>query len=79
MPNNNIIVKPSVLKTEQVTVAIEGDLVVFKLGNREPIKFHYESALQVSQMIRLKAKEAKQKAGDVSRHWSALANLEGLK
>ena len=53
--------------------------MVFKLGNREPIKFHYESALQVSQMIRLKAKEAKQKAGDVSRHWSALANLEGLK
>jgi hypothetical protein len=40
---------------------------------------HYETALKVSQLLRVHAKKAKRRAGDVSRHWSVIGMLEGLK
>jgi hypothetical protein len=39
---------------------------------------HYEDALKVSQWLRVRAKEAKKRAGDVSRHWSVVGTLEDL-
>jgi hypothetical protein len=38
----------------------------------------YETALQLSQWLRVRAKEAKRLNGDMSRHWSVVAVLEGL-
>jgi len=62
------------LRRERIAVAAEGDLVVLTLGNVE-IKMPYETALQLSQWLRVRAKEAKRTAGDTSRHWSAVGVL----
>jgi len=62
------------LKKERIAVSIEGELVVIQLGN-VTLKVPYETALQLSQWIRFRAKEAKKRAGDVSRHWSVIGNL----
>lgn len=69
MINNN-----SLLKQERIVITSEGVLVVMNLGNVE-IKIPYETALILSQWIRVRAKEAKNFAGDVSRHWSAIGTL----
>lgn len=65
---------PKLLTPQTVVVSDEGEVVVFKVGNSE-LRMHYESALQISQLIRCHAKRAKDRAGDKSRHWSAIANL----
>ena len=38
-----------------------------------------EDALRFAQMLRVHAKKAKRRAGDVSRHWSAVGTLDDLK
>jgi hypothetical protein len=72
-----LIVRPSLLKPEKVVVADEGDLVSITVGN-STLRMAYADALRFSQMVRVHAKRAKKRAGDVSRHWSAVADLEGL-
>lgn len=62
------------LQQHRIAVESEGDLVVVKLGNVE-VKLPYETALLLSQWIRVRAKEAKKRAGDVSRHWSVIGTL----
>lgn len=74
----NTIIKPAVAKMTKLAVASEGENVVLTIGNSQ-IRFHYETALKLSQWLRIRAKEAKRKAGDNSRHWSAIGNIEGLK
>lgn len=69
--------KPALLKPEYVEVVSAGELVTIHFGNT-PVSMHYEDALRISQFIRLRAKEAKRRAGDESRHWSAVALLEDL-
>jgi len=66
------------LSKQRIAVRSEGDLVVLNVGNAE-LKMPYETALQLSQWLRVRAKEAKRRAGDVSRHWSVIGLLEGLK
>ena len=66
------------LARRRIAVGSEGELVVISIGNSE-LKMHYEDALQLSQWIRVRAKEAKRRAGDQSRHWSLVATLEGVK
>jgi hypothetical protein len=68
------VVNKNLLKQERIAVHSEGDLVVLHLGNVE-IKLAYESALLLSQWVRIRAKEAKRRAGDRSRHWSAIGTL----
>lgn len=53
-------------------------MVTLSIGN-STIKMPYETAIQLSQWLRVRGKEAKRRAGDMSRHWSAVAVLEGLK
>ena len=65
---------PGLLRRERIAVAAEGDLVVLSLGNVE-LKLPYETALLLSQWLRVRAKEAKRTAGDTSRHWSAVGVL----
>jgi len=74
----NVIVKPSLMTKQQVAVGIDGELVTFTVGN-STLKMHYEEALKISQWLRVRAKQAKRLAGDVSRHWSAIAVLDGIK
>ena len=62
------------LKKERIAVESEGDLVHIHLGNVQ-VSLQYEAALLLSQWIRVRAKEAKRRAGDKSRHWSAIGTL----
>jgi hypothetical protein len=66
------------LSRQRISVGIEGELVCLTVGNAT-IKMPYETAIQLSQWLRVRGKEAKRKAGDMSRHWSAIGILEGLK
>lgn len=68
------IVNKNLLKRERIAVSSVGDLVVMNLGNVE-VKLPYETALLLSQWLRVKAKESKRRAGDVSRHWSVIGTL----
>lgn len=68
------IVNKNLLKQERIAVESDGDLCVITLGNVQ-VKLAYDTALLLSQWIRLRAKEAKRCAGDSSRHWSAIGTL----
>ena len=70
-------VNSTLLSRQRITVQIEGELVKLSIGNVD-IRMPYETALQLSQFLRVRAKQAKRAAGDVSRHWSAVGFLEGL-
>jgi len=49
-------------------------MVKLSLGNVD-VRFSYETALLLSQWLRIRAKEAKRRAGDMSRHWSVIGTL----
>lgn len=66
------------LSKQRIAVAAEGEMVKLTIGNAD-IKMQYETALQLSQWLRVRGKEAKRNAGDMSRHWSAIGMIEGLK
>ena len=68
----------ALLSKQRIAVAAEGELVKLTIGNAD-IKMPYETAIQLSQWLRVRGKEAKRNAGDVSRHWSAIGLIEGLK
>ena len=68
------IVRKALLKQERISVDSEGDVVNINLGNVQ-VALPYETALLLSQWIRIRAKEAKKRAGDVSRHWSVIGTL----
>ena len=70
-------VNSTLLSRQRMSVAIEGELVKLSIGNVD-IRMPYETALQLSQFLRVRAKQAKQMAGDRSRHWSAVGYLENL-
>lgn len=54
-----------------------GEIVIMQIGDSE-IRMGYEAAIQLSQWLRVRGKEAKRKSGDMSRHWSAIAVPESL-
>jgi hypothetical protein len=58
------------LKRAQIAVRQEGALVVLTAGTSEA-SFPHAAALQISQWIRLRAKESQTRAGD-KRHWSKI-------
>lgn len=55
----------------QVGARSDGLLVAVKLGTIEA-KMPALAALKISQWIRVRAKESKRRAGDLTRHWSAI-------
>lgn len=75
----NVLVRQTLLKPELVRVEYPpgSELVTIHFGN-VPVTMHYEDALKISQFIRVRAKQAKRAAGDVSRHWSVIGTLENL-
>lgn len=66
------------LSKQRIAVGTEGEMVKLTIGNAD-IKMPYETALQLSQWLRVRGKQAKRTAGDMSRHWSAIGLIEGLK
>lgn len=77
-PGPVIISNPSVAKLTNVSVDSEGELVCFTVGN-STIKMHYTDAFKISQWLRMHGKRCKTRAGDKGTHWSALADLQGIK
>jgi hypothetical protein len=65
------------LKRQRIAVECDGELVKLHVGN-STLTMDYETAIQMSQWLRFRGKEAKRNAGDVSRHWSALGLLDDL-
>lgn len=68
------IVNKDLLQKQRIAVGSEGELVVIQLGNLT-VKLPYEDALLLSQWVRFRAKEAKRRAGDTSRHWSVIGKM----
>jgi len=66
------------LARQRISVGTEGELVTLTVGN-DTLRMPYETALQLSQWLRVRGKQAKRQAGDMSRHWSAVAVLDGLR
>lgn len=64
-------VNRDVLKLARIGVHHEGQLVAVKLGGATA-KIPYQAAQVIGQWLRLRAKEAKRRAGD-ARHWSRIA------
>lgn len=71
-------VNSPLLSRQHISVQARGDLVRLSIGNAD-IDMPYETAIQLSQWLRVRGKEAKRQAGDMSRHWSAIAILDGLR
>lgn len=71
-------VNSPLLSRQRMSVEARGDLVRLTIGNAE-IDMPYETAIQLSQWLRVRGKEAKRSAGDMSRHWSAIALIDGLR
>jgi len=67
----------SIMQPIQFAVRAEGELVVLRIGDSE-LKMGYETAIKLSQWLRLRGKQAKKAAGDMSRHWSAIGVLDSL-
>lgn len=67
----------NLLKQQQTTVSLEGELVVLKIGNTE-IRMEGETAIQLSTWLRVRGKEAKRIAGDNSRHWTVIGRLDAV-
>jgi len=62
------------LQRQRVEVVTKGELVVLRVGNSE-LTMEYETAIQLSTWLRVRGKEAKRNAGDVSRHWTVIGRL----
>ena len=71
-------VNSQLLSRQRISVEARGDMVRLTVGNSH-LDMPYETAIQLSQWLRVRGKEAKRAAGDMSRHWSAIAVLEGIK
>ena len=71
-----ILSKPAVLSPHKVSVASDGEHVLLTIGN-STMRLRYEDAITLSQWLRVRGKEAKRFAGDVSRHWHAIAMVNG--
>lgn len=70
-------VNSPLLSRQRISVDARGELVRLSIGNAD-IDMPYETAIQLSQWLRVRGKQAKKAAGDMSRHWSAIGILEGL-
>jgi hypothetical protein len=65
------------LQRQRIEVRTEGQLVVLQVGNAE-LRMEHETAIQLSTWLRVRGKEAKRVAGDASRHWTVIGNLEAV-
>jgi hypothetical protein len=70
-PNGVPRVTRDLLKQKDIAVRQEGGTVVLTAGT-SMMAIPYAAALQISQWIRLKAKESQMRAGDATRHWSKI-------
>lgn len=57
---------------DQISVGVNGQLVVVRLRNDE-FTIPYMGAEVLAQWLRLRSKDCKRRAGDTARHWGAIA------
>lgn len=67
----------NLLQKQRIEVKCEGELVALIVGNSE-MKMDYETAIQLSTWLRVRGKEAKRNAGDISRHWAVIGRLTAV-
>lgn len=67
-----IHVVPSLLTFQEHNVRLLGRLVQVDLGSNQ-MEIHYQTALKLSQWLRVRAKEARNTAGD-TRHWADIVD-----
>lgn len=72
-----IVKRPALVKPTPLSVRAEGETVYLTI-NGVDVGFHYEDALTVAGWLRLRAKQAKANAGDTSRNWRVLGDLQAL-
>jgi hypothetical protein len=70
-PNRVYPVNRDLLKKQDIAVRQEGGTVVLTAGTAAATLPH-AAATQISQWIRLRAKESQMRAGDTGRHWSEI-------
>lgn len=68
------VVRNDLMQKHRIAVESEGELVVMRLGNVE-VKLPYQTAFTLSQWLRVRAKEAKRRAGDTSMTFRLLGTL----
>ena len=76
-PNGVPRVDRSLLQKHDIAVRHDGGLVVLTAGT-SMMQIPHAAALQISQWIRLKAKESQTRAGDVTRHWSEITKAHEI-
>lgn len=64
-------VNANLLKLHQVNVRRDGQNVCVAFAADE-VSLPYKTALTIAQWLRMRAKESKRRAGDLSRHWSVI-------
>lgn len=70
-PGRVFHVNRDLLTKAMISVRSAGATVVMTAASAEA-SLPYEAALQISQWIRVRAKESQTRAGDVTRHWSEI-------
>lgn len=73
---------PGIITARRVSVVKQSSWEIKAIGSRVVVKFgsgwmelDYRDAFTLSRWFRMRAKEAKRRAGDVHRHWSELQNF----
>lgn len=74
-PGGVFPVNRNLLRLDRISVKSERATVVVKLSDAS-MGLPYQAAFVIAQWIRLRAKESKVRAGDTSRHWSAIAQQD---
>jgi len=64
------VIGPTLLEEQKMLVFNELDTVVVEIGHRR-LTMDYPTAIKLSAMIRLHAKQAKKYAGDYAKYWTS--------
>ena len=69
--------KSPVLTRQKIEVKADGEMVSLQLGG-VTAKMDHETAIQVGLWLLHQGKKAKLYAGDISRHWTIIADLSAV-
>lgn len=63
-------ITPSLLEALRMEIGHLGEVVYFEIGNHK-LEMDYPTAIKLSSLLRVHAKQAKKFAGDASKHWTS--------
>lgn len=73
-PGTAIHVKPKLREYRRSDVSSQGRMVLVLIGTNT-VSLHFQDALKIAQWLRVRAKEARNTAGD-TRHWSEIGSVD---